>query len=82
MRGIREGSGSENGEILLVYYPLRSSPLLSGLNDIMPSFVETDIFAPKFNTKIAHCVAWFSTSDNTYETIEITAGESGSCVIR
>ena len=71
VRGLRETTDEEDGEMYYVYYSLKSAAGV--LNHAIPEFLDTDIIAGGMNLKIAHCKAWFSTGSNSYVTFEVTA---------
>ncbi len=55
----------------MVYYNLDSP--LAIVEHILPTFLEENLIAEKKGFKISHCVAWFTTSSNSYVRFEITS---------
>ena len=72
LRGARELVEEEGGDCYYVYYDV-DDKFLAFLNIITPEYPELDLVAYSLNSKIAHCKAWFTLSNNRYVTFEITA---------
>lgn len=75
VRGLREISDEEDGEVFFVYYDF-SNFGLALVSSLLPDHLDTDIVAGGTNTKLSHCKAWFSTGSNSFTTFEITTNAS------
>ncbi len=86
VRGAREIADEEDGECYYVYYDLRNSEneisFAAAANFIIPEWGDTDLIASGVNKKLAHCVAWFTTSRTSYVKFEITSNKSEGVIAK